>query len=132
MPPLWRSVASLEGRAKIDPLPPELGSGEIPLERGTRRSPKILDLLLRLVPGQVQAIVDAAASGDTAALASQAHKLKGSCLSVGAMRLAHICHDVEGLAEEGNLLAARESVGALDVAWPELRAALEAERATHR
>jgi HPt (histidine-containing phosphotransfer) domain-containing protein len=121
-------VARLEGRTKIDPLPPELGSGEYPLEMGTRRSPKIVDLLLRLVPGQVQAIVSAAEAGDGSALAAQAHKLKGSCLSVGAIRMARICHEVEGLAEADDLPAARGFVRELDVAWPELRAALEAER----
>jgi HPt (histidine-containing phosphotransfer) domain-containing protein len=115
--------------SKVEPLPIELGSGEHPLEQGTRRSPKIVDLLLRLVPGQVDSIRSAIERQDVAETTAQAHKLKGSCLSVGAMRMARICHAIEGHGDAGDLESARVELPALLAALVDLLDALEVEKA---
>jgi HPt (histidine-containing phosphotransfer) domain-containing protein len=122
-------VRKITPPSKIEPLPIELGSGEFPLERGTHRSPKIVDLLLRLVPGQVDAIRNAIERQDVAEITAQAHKLKGSCLSVGAMRMARLCHAIEAHGNASDVDSARVELPALLTALVELLDALELEKA---
>lgn len=48
-------------------------------------------------------IRDAAANGDAEGLAFAAHRLKSSSVEVGAMRLSHLCGQLEERGREGNL-----------------------------
>jgi two-component system sensor histidine kinase/response regulator len=76
------------------------------LEPGVRRSQGVVRVFLRHVPEQLSAISKAVASGDSDALRGAAHKLKGSCLSVGVPRMAALCASLESLPANSHELLA--------------------------
>jgi two-component system sensor histidine kinase/response regulator len=67
------------------------------LDAGVRRSEGVVRVFLRHVPDQLSSISKALDSGDSDALRDAAHKLKGSCLSVGVPRMAALCASLESL-----------------------------------
>jgi HPt (histidine-containing phosphotransfer) domain-containing protein len=68
---------------------------------------------LELFPGQLAEVRAAASAGDAVAVRSAAHRLKGSCLAVGANALGEILRQCEDAAREGNIA---ESPGLCDKA----------------
>ncbi|HWZ91841.1 MAG TPA: response regulator, partial [Polyangiaceae bacterium] len=70
------------------------------LDPTVQRSQSVVRVFLRHVPEQLAAIANAVAAGDPEALRLAAHKLKGSCLSVGVPRMATLCLTIE--TEPGN------------------------------
>jgi HPt (histidine-containing phosphotransfer) domain-containing protein len=80
-----------------------------------------LDLFESQVPAIERALADAARAADPRDLAALAHRLKGSALALGALRLAAACERMERSGEAG---AGREA--ALEL--PELLSALAATR----
>ena len=82
------------------PLPLELGN-EIELDPSVTRSRAVVDLFLRLVPPLIAEIEAAVRGGDVDQVRKLAHKLKGSCLSLGAGKFARACHVLEHTAEGG-------------------------------
>jgi signal transduction histidine kinase/CheY-like chemotaxis protein len=89
----------------------------------TRRSPKVIELFLRLVPEQVELLAAAVFAEDGAAVKAHAHKLKGSYHAIGAERLAETCQTLEGFPPEAPML-----VAALRSQLDELIPLLERER----
>jgi len=75
--------------------------GTIELDSAIPRSAKIVELYLRLVPQMVAEIDAAVAEGDADKVRKMAHKLKGSCLSLGTKRFAEACHAIELAAGSG-------------------------------
>ncbi len=65
------------------------------LDPGVRRSQGVVLVFLGHVPEQLSSISKALDSGDSEALRGAAHKLKGSCLSVGVPRMAALCASLE-------------------------------------
>lgn len=49
-------------------------------------------------PGMLQALAEAVRGGDAAALVSAAHRMKGSCATIGAEALAQTCEHLEAVA----------------------------------
>jgi signal transduction histidine kinase/DNA-binding response OmpR family regulator len=76
------------------------------------RSPRVVELFLKLAPAQVDALLEAATVGDVAHVKASAHKLRGSSLGIGAPRMARLCEELEGKPTESEL--AREIVSAFD------------------
>lgn len=131
------SVATLEQRAAEaaqELLADDSGDGvEVPeatqadglppaLDAGTRRSKVVVGLFLKMVPtqiGELEAAVGARSTGDVKALA---HKLKGSCLAIGARGMAEICRQLEPLPD-----GAPELTELLRIEHERVRAALELE-----
>ncbi len=70
------------------------------LDPSVQRSQGVVRVFLRHVPDQLAAITAAVAAGNPEALRVAAHKLKGSCLSVGVPRMAALCATLE--TEAGN------------------------------
>ena len=60
-----------------------------------------MELYLRLVPGMIGEIEAAVGEGDADKVRQLAHKLKGSCLSLGTSRFAQVCHALEVAAGGG-------------------------------
>lgn len=58
-------------------------------------STAILDLFVRLVPEQIGTIAKAVELQNIETLRRDAHKLKGSCVSVGALAMAEVCRRLE-------------------------------------
>lgn len=80
--------------AKLSNPPPERPSAP-PLEHGTARSAKVMNLFLQLVPNQMHDIDASIQAGDAESLRQHAHKLKGSCTAIGARPMAELCARLE-------------------------------------
>ncbi|MEO6599219.1 MAG: response regulator [Polyangiaceae bacterium] len=78
------------------PLPASaIADTEVVLDPNVSRSQGVVRLFLRHVPDQLASIAYALEHGDAEALRVAAHKLKGSCLSVGVPRMAALCASLE-------------------------------------
>ena len=75
----------------------------------------------------VAALDAALAAGDVAGLVRPAHTLKSSSASVGAMRLAAICRDIEESSRSGRLDGLAGRVAEARTTWDETLAALRAD-----
>jgi signal transduction histidine kinase/CheY-like chemotaxis protein/HPt (histidine-containing phosphotransfer) domain-containing protein len=88
------------------PLPVVDVDGAVELDTSIPRSATIVELYLRLVPAMIAEIEGAVAEGDAEQVRQLAHKLKGSCLSLGTMRFAQACHALEQAGAAGVIDAA--------------------------
>ena len=64
---------------------------------------RVIDRYIATVEAALTAIESAAASGDTAALSSAAHALKGSSLTIGSPLVSSLCETVEHSARDGRV-----------------------------
>jgi two-component system, sensor histidine kinase and response regulator len=102
--------------ASIPPPPAPVPNSA--LDPAVQRSAGVVRVFLRHVPDQLASLANALSSGDIEALAAAAHKLKGSCLSVGVPRMATLCASLE---EEPEGLNARELKTQLDQEFERVR-----------
>jgi signal transduction histidine kinase/DNA-binding response OmpR family regulator len=73
---------------------------ELPVLRDVpSRSSRVTDLFLRTLPEQLDDLAKAAAEGRMALVRDQAHKMKGSVGSIGAVRMAEVCERLQLCAE---------------------------------
>jgi CheY-like chemotaxis protein/HPt (histidine-containing phosphotransfer) domain-containing protein len=71
------------------------------------RSQKVIELFLRFAPAQIDSITAAIRSRDDSALRAASHKLKGSCMAIGAIAMARLCAALEPCPERALDLATR-------------------------
>ena len=88
MPVDDRAGASEHEPRPVRPVSPALATD-------VRRSAKVSELFLRLVPDQIENIATAVGVGNVADVKAHAHKLKGSCMSIGATAMAGIAATLE-------------------------------------
>ena len=81
--------SSLPAAPMVDP------DDEGALDPTVSRSQGVVRVFLRHVPSQLAAIMSALEANDADALRTAAHKLKGSCLSVGVPRMASLAASLE-------------------------------------
>jgi len=93
-----------------------------PLDPSVRRSHRVLELALGQLAGWPAIVSDSISSGDVERLREEAHKLKGSCLSIGAGPMARACAELVADAEH-----AADRVPALERTLAALRSSLESE-----
>jgi len=86
----------------IAPPPPAPPASEATLDPMVERSPGVVRVFLRHVPDQLASLGGAISSNDTEAVSAAAHKLKGSCVSVGVPRMANLCAKLEAEPALGN------------------------------
>jgi CheY-like chemotaxis protein len=86
----------------------------------------VIRQFLETMPGRVDAMTVAAERGDLVELEREAHGLKGSSASLGAVRLATACAALEQAGADGDLARALTLVAELVDAAGATRAALEA------
>jgi signal transduction histidine kinase/DNA-binding response OmpR family regulator/HPt (histidine-containing phosphotransfer) domain-containing protein len=79
--------------ASVPPPPP--APNDAALDPTVERSPGVVRVFLRHVPDQLASLASALSSNDPEGLRAAAHKLKGSCLSVGVPRMAALCESLE-------------------------------------
>jgi signal transduction histidine kinase/DNA-binding response OmpR family regulator len=91
----------------------------------TRRSPKVIQLVLKHVPDQLAALAEAIESSDAAGCRAQAHKLKGSTASIGARRMAATAEDLQKAAEVGELSNAPKAMETLRSSFIHVKRQLE-------
>jgi two-component system, sensor histidine kinase and response regulator len=77
------------------PALPTLSGIEPDLDPGRSRSPRVCALFLSLVPDQIDALLLAVRAGERDSVKAGAHKLRGSALSIGAVKLATLCERLE-------------------------------------
>jgi two-component system sensor histidine kinase/response regulator len=103
----WPRVSLVPYASTGSSIPaPVLDTTDGSLDPGVRRSQGVLRVFLRHVPDQLSSISKAVDSGDPNALRDAAHKLKGSCLSVGVPRMAALCASLESSPANPRELAA--------------------------
>ncbi len=98
------TAATSPAAKRLSVVPASVETTEEPeLNQEVRRSPRVIALFLKNVPEQLDLLEKAVSSEDAQELRAQAHKLKGSCLSLGAPRMAHDAEALQKLAEKGEL-----------------------------
>jgi HPt (histidine-containing phosphotransfer) domain-containing protein len=133
---LRKTLARLLGGAQMDSDrgsdPPAVTSmaapgmnDTLPELDDTRRSPKVIQLVLKHVPDQLAALAEAIESKDVASCRAQAHKLKGSTASIGARRMAATAEDVQKAAEAGDLSQAPQAMETLKSSFAYVKRHLE-------
>jgi signal transduction histidine kinase/CheY-like chemotaxis protein/HPt (histidine-containing phosphotransfer) domain-containing protein len=90
----------------------------------------VIPMFLEDTPPQLVLAHRAEADGDAPALEAVAHLLKGSAATLGAVGLQALCTQIEQLAQGGTTTGAAELVAALDPAFAQTRAALQARAST--
>ncbi|MBI3157852.1 MAG: Hpt domain-containing protein [Burkholderiales bacterium] len=96
-----RTAAAGSGEAALDaPTLARLRQLDPGDERGFVQ--RVLQAYARSLERHLQALAEAAAAGDLAAAGEQAHALKSSSASVGALALAAACADLERRARAGD------------------------------
>lgn len=83
---------------------------------------ELLNAFLSGVPGRLETLDRAAADGDMAAVADQAHALTGSAASFGARGMADLCRELRVAAQDGDDRATRRLVDALHAEFLRVRA----------
>src|SRR5690606_6606704 len=73
------------------------------LHPGTRRSPAVATLFRRMIPDQLELLEQAISLRDAAEVKRLAHKLKGSCLALGARQMAALCAQLEPLPTDAQV-----------------------------
>lgn len=103
-------------------------AAEATLEPNVKRSRRTMELALTLLPDSDERLRGALASDDAERVRSEAHRFKGSCLSIGATRIALRCHELEKEPTSMEMRAAflRELSGELEALRAALQAALQA------
>ncbi len=129
-----------DGNGAPDPTIPALEEGENPVEFsvlfGLRElqeegEPDILEELIGLflaeVPAQLAVLIEATQRGDAQVAARIAHTLKGSSASMGAVRMASICAELEEIARSEHLTDAPPRISGLEEEFGRVKAVFEEE-----
>ena len=116
-----------KGPPKLQVAPAD--SPEVSLDNTVSRSNRLIELFLKNVPGQLDAIEAAASGGFAADLRSHAHKTKGSCLALGATAMAKTAENLQKLAESGQVAGSEDLVAMIREQYGKVAAELDRERA---
>ncbi|MEJ2735467.1 MAG: Hpt domain-containing protein [Anaerolineae bacterium] len=87
---------------------------------------ELVEAYLDSSPGLLASMQEALASGEAPTLQRAAHSLKTGSASFGAVAFAAQCKELEELAKTGALAGAEEKLGAIEAAYTEVAAALQA------
>lgn len=83
------------------------------LNPATRRTRAVVELALRLVPRQVEEVMEAVDQSSMLHVKETAHKLKGSLLSLGAVRATELARVINEAAERGDEGACADHINEL-------------------
>ena len=88
--------------------------------------PKLISLFSSTTPPLLTEIRQHATQGEWQAMAQAAHKLKGSCVSLGAEPMANICKSLQHKGEANDSSGVDEEIDSLTALYPLTLAALQA------
>ena len=88
---------------------------------------ELIELFLDEVPGQLEALGEAAQMGDAQSVERIAHTLKGSSANMGAVRMEALCAELEEAGRSEDLSAASGQISRLEQEFGRVRAVLEKE-----
>ncbi len=97
------------------------------LDMTIKRSPKLVSLFVARVPDNLEELDKAIETGDAGAVRASAHKLKGSCLAIGAEVMAKEAETLQFEAENGDLVQADDRAATLWSQYDRVVATLESE-----
>lgn len=80
--------------------------------------PRLIDMFANTTPELLDEIRQYAAQGKLNDMAKSAHKLKGSCVSLGAEHMAHICKDLQHKGETNDATNVSTEVEELAAIYP--------------
>lgn len=87
--------------------------------------PRLIQMFGSTTPPMLADMHQHASSGNLLAMAQAAHKLKGSCVSLGAEQMAEVCKTLQHKGEQGDATGIRALLDELDVLYPATLAALQ-------
>ncbi len=85
-------------------IPFSAGSDGSPLSSEVKRSKAVMQLFLKLAPGQLEEVRKSVTLGNATDVKAHAHKLKGSCYAIGAQDMAKLCAELEPHPPESSRL----------------------------
>jgi len=91
---------------------------------------KVLAIFLDHMPRQIEDLQRLLETGDLAAVARQAHSIKGAAANLGGDSLSAAALDAEHAATRGDLTAARESMAQLQADFAQLKRVMTEELQT--
>ncbi|WGZ93903.1 MAG: Hpt domain-containing protein [Candidatus Thiothrix putei] len=87
--------------------------------------PRLIQLFSSTTPAMLTDIRQHAKSGNLLAMSQTAHKLKGSCISLGAEHMADICKTLQHKGEIGDASNISTLIAELEAIYPQTLQALE-------
>jgi HPt (histidine-containing phosphotransfer) domain-containing protein len=87
--------------------------------------PRLIQLFGSTTPPLLADIRQHASSSNLPAMGQAAHKLKGSCVSLGAEPMAEICKTLQHKGEQGDATGISALLDELDALYPATLAALQ-------
>ncbi len=134
---ILRSLLVAPAEALAPPEPPEVGPrrGTADLDPAVFEGIRALgdDLLASIVadfrrgtPDDIARLQQGLADADAEVAARAAHRVKGTCLMLGAARMGGVAADIESAARDSDLCRAGQLVPALERSFLDLMATLEA------
>ncbi|OQX15644.1 MAG: hypothetical protein BWK73_06400 [Thiothrix lacustris] len=87
--------------------------------------PRLIQLFGSTTPAMLADIRQHAHSGNLIELGKAAHKLKGSCVSLGAVQMGDICKTLQGKGESGDANGVKALIVELDAIYPATLQALQ-------
>ncbi len=81
--------------SSFNPAEPVISLPGTPLAPDIHRSPRLIDVFLSYLPRYVDELLDAVNRHDAKLAGDTAHKITGSCLTFGALRMAPVCAEIE-------------------------------------
>ncbi|MBN1609581.1 MAG: response regulator [Polyangiaceae bacterium] len=126
---LERMLERYVGRAKEkeDSVAPETPESVPELDMTVDRSERLSSLFITRVPDNLDELDAAVTAGDAQRVREKAHKLKGSCLALGAGPMAEQAEALQHEAEQGQLEKAAERAGRLRQQYGRVAALLQEE-----
>ena len=121
-----RAIEEVLDRAALDRV------RKLQEESGAELMAELIELFLEDSPAQMAALKEAVYQADFDALKRSAHSLKGSCVSLGARRVASICSEMEKRGRDRHLDDAGEMLIQLEIEFEQARSALASENAELR
>ena len=88
--------------------------------------PRLIQMFGSTTPPLLVEIRQHASTGNLPAMAQAAHKLKGSCVSLGAEQMGDICKTLQHKGETNDTCGVDEEIAALTALYPLTLAALQA------
>ncbi len=96
------------------------------------RSQRVIELFVKLVPDQLNTLLEVCGGTDAERIRAASHKLKGGCASVGARAMAELCEEIQRSAERGELSTVLEVAKRVNALYPATAGVLERELAVKR
>jgi CheY-like chemotaxis protein len=89
---------------------------------------KLAALFSRATPPRLASLRSAIAASEVTLVNQEAHTLKGSCLNLGARRMAALCSDLEAQGQAGDLIGAARLLTLIEAEFEHVCALLEQEQ----